>query len=413
MDRSGFVIVLTGPSGSGKSTFRQRMLDQYPSIVVASSDDMLVEDMGRLNCSYQEAYARRFEGTMDRYERVLQDAIDAGRSVIVDRTHLTPEQRAPIVARFQAAGYIVLAAAPGLDVKSEEGRAELLRRAAQRTDRGAPMPAEVVTAQIDAYQAPTCDEGFLHVLEFHTSAEPSPRGHLAGGDDATNTVDPSTSIIAHLCAVLPAHITFTVRVISINGAPDTITLAPGPSWDQGEGDFTAHQRLACAEAETMIGLGTPFAQAFGNIALFCTPVTLESVPDRRFCGHDAHLAARTSVVFTVEHDGAGNLVDFFMDHAVHVHKEPEGWSYVETIAFLEEPLPVASYDAFFARMARIQGPFFVWHDPDSDRSREVIAPDHAEDRHLLDSLHGLLQAVIVAPKMLLEVHPPRNLVRYA
>lgn len=156
-------ILLMGPSGSGKSTARAAFA-QEADFVVASADDHLMARASADGITYQEAYRLHAPASEQAFQAAITDAIAGARNLIVDRTLLNADKRTPLIQRLHAAGYTVIAAPPAFDVKSPEGRDTLLARASARRDRGEPMPAHVVEAQIAAYVPPSYQEGFDDIL---------------------------------------------------------------------------------------------------------------------------------------------------------------------------------------------------------------------------------------------------------
>lgn len=169
MTRTG--IILCGPSGSGKTTTR-RKFSEAGDFTELSSDDILLGMAAEEGLSYQEAYALHQQDSERLFRERLNQAMAEGRSVIIDRTNLTPEKRAGFVGELKRAGYEVIGAGPDLDPHSETGRTELLARAAARTDRGAPMPAHVIEAQIAAFTPPSFSEGYDRIISFDDDPHP-------------------------------------------------------------------------------------------------------------------------------------------------------------------------------------------------------------------------------------------------
>jgi predicted kinase len=83
------LVVLVGLQGAGKSTW---VADHLPAHAVVSKDHW--------------PHARRREA---RQQRVVAELLAAGRRVVVDNTHPTPAERAPLVALARAAGVPVRA----------------------------------------------------------------------------------------------------------------------------------------------------------------------------------------------------------------------------------------------------------------------------------------------------------------
>ncbi len=127
---------MVGLQGAGKTTWVARHLGTH---AVVSKDHW--------------PRARRREA---RQQRVLAELLAAGRSVVVDNTNPSPEERAPLVAAARAAGVPVRA----VWVDTEPEVAE--RRNADREE-GARVPLVGVLATRRRFRPPTPEEGFDRV----------------------------------------------------------------------------------------------------------------------------------------------------------------------------------------------------------------------------------------------------------
>lgn len=165
-------MILCGPSGSGKTTARRRFAASG-DFVELSSDDTLLAIAAEKGLTYQEAYSLHLRDSERIFRERLDQALTEGRSVIIDRTNLSPEKRAAFINELRSAGYDVVGAGPSIDPHSESGRQVLLARAATRTDRGAPMPSHVIEAQIAAYTPPSLIEGYDRVIGFDDDLQPA------------------------------------------------------------------------------------------------------------------------------------------------------------------------------------------------------------------------------------------------
>lgn len=163
-------FILCGPSGSGKTTARTEILRIHDDAIVASADDVLMAIATEKGLTYQEAYRDHAADSETGFQEQLATALRERRTVIIDRTNLTINKRQNFIIQFQKAGYVVVGVLPEVNPKTEAGRTELLRRAAVRMDRGAPMPAHVIEAQIEAYEPITeAERGIIvtQVYAFH------------------------------------------------------------------------------------------------------------------------------------------------------------------------------------------------------------------------------------------------------
>ncbi|WP_457051301.1 AAA family ATPase [Geodermatophilus sp. SYSU D01036] len=137
---------MVGLQGAGKSTWVRRTL--------AGTHEVVSKD--------HWPRARRREA---RQQRLVAALLAAGRSVVVDNTSPSPEERAPLVAAARAAGVPVRAV--WVDTPLEEC---LARNAARET----PVPLVGVYAARARFAPPTAAEGFDRVDVV--------RGTSCGGD---------------------------------------------------------------------------------------------------------------------------------------------------------------------------------------------------------------------------------------
>ena len=135
------LVVVVGLQGAGKSTWVQRHLAATHTVV--SKDHW--------------PRARRREA---RQQRVVAELLAAGRSVVVDNTNPSPEERAPLVAAARAAGVPVRAV--WVDTPLEQCLARVEARNDAREGR-ARVPLVGVLAARSRFRAPTEDEGFDRV----------------------------------------------------------------------------------------------------------------------------------------------------------------------------------------------------------------------------------------------------------
>ena len=131
------LVVMVGVQGSGKTTWVAQHL--AGTHVVVSKDHW--------------PNARRRQA---RQQRVVAEHLAAGRSVVVDNTNPSREERSALVELAREAGVPVRAV--WLDVPLET----CLRRNAARTGR-ALVPLVGVLATVDRFVPPSSEEGFAAV----------------------------------------------------------------------------------------------------------------------------------------------------------------------------------------------------------------------------------------------------------
>lgn len=126
------LLVLVGLPGSGKTTLRDRHLDGYE---VLSKDN---------------------RPGADRQIRELRALLKAGKSVVVDNTNASREERAPLLAVARAEGV------PARAVLIDTPEAEVRRRNAGRG--AGKVPAVAINTIRKRLQPPATGEGFASVV---------------------------------------------------------------------------------------------------------------------------------------------------------------------------------------------------------------------------------------------------------
>ncbi|WP_163870141.1 ATP-binding protein [Myxococcus eversor] len=139
------LILFIGLQASGKSRFFQR---RFADTHVLVSKDLW-------------PHARRKEA---RQRRLIVEALGAGRSVVVDNTHPTPEQRMPLIALGHERGARVLG------FYFESRLADCLARNAKREGR-ARVPEVALFATVKQLRRPSLEEGFDSLYHVSWAAD--------------------------------------------------------------------------------------------------------------------------------------------------------------------------------------------------------------------------------------------------
>jgi predicted kinase len=137
------LAVLVGLQGSGKSAFAAARLPGHAHV----SKDLM----------------RSARDKRARQRRLIDEALSAGKSVVVDNTNPTREDRAPLIAQARAHG------ARAVCYWFDEAPRDCLSRNAARDGR-ARVPAAAIWATARRLQVPDRLEGFDHLLRVRLGA---------------------------------------------------------------------------------------------------------------------------------------------------------------------------------------------------------------------------------------------------
>jgi predicted kinase len=138
------MIILVGLPGSGKTTFRRQRLDATHTVI---SKDLMPNN---------RRPARR-------QAQLIEQALSAGRSVVVDNVNPTPEERAELIRCGRAQGARVIG------YWFESSVADCLRRNAAREGKRR-VPEVAIYSMAKLFRAPQREEGFDELCRVSIAA---------------------------------------------------------------------------------------------------------------------------------------------------------------------------------------------------------------------------------------------------
>ncbi len=150
---SNLAIVLCGVPASGKTTLRWDYEDQIPNVAVISSDDY-IEDYAELHGkTYNEVFSDVIRQADAAFWKSLDVAISLGKTIVIDRTNLTPKSRKKVLDILLGSGYT--AHAVWFETPEQE---EWERRLNSRE--GKTIPSHILDQMKSSFVVPTKTEGF-------------------------------------------------------------------------------------------------------------------------------------------------------------------------------------------------------------------------------------------------------------
>lgn len=174
------LYVLIGPPGVGKTTWREERSFMWDvgtmkygakSIVTISQDDLVEEYAQKHGLTYSEAFKQADLKAFDReVRRRFEEAVKAGRNIILDRTNMTRKSRSFFIrtAKDHKRIAVVFKSDPAvLD--------DRLERRARET--GKHIPGHVVRQMLKSYQEPIIPE-FDEIRTVDTALVPTFRQAL-------------------------------------------------------------------------------------------------------------------------------------------------------------------------------------------------------------------------------------------
>jgi len=152
------LLVLCGPQGAGKSTFCELLLGGAPTVFAVAAAGASSGAPPAWTVVSQDTIGGGKPGKREACEALALKTLRAGGSVVVDRTHLTPEQRAHFVRVAKEAG------APVHALVLLAPRAEIERRVKERVGHPAGVQgatgAKLASSSLAAFVPPAYAEGF-------------------------------------------------------------------------------------------------------------------------------------------------------------------------------------------------------------------------------------------------------------
>ena len=94
------VLFMVGLPGSGKSTIVKEQFSDNPKVKVISSDAFIESRAENQGITYNEAFADNIKDASILFDVVLNQCIERGQSIIIDRTNLTKASRQRIINKL-------------------------------------------------------------------------------------------------------------------------------------------------------------------------------------------------------------------------------------------------------------------------------------------------------------------------
>lgn len=153
------LIMMVGIPASGKSTFIKQY-ESTPGYVVVGTARILERIATEQDISYNQALELYYKQANKEMNSAVNEAIDAGLSVIWDQTNLSKKSRSFKLNSFPA-NYKKLAVVVRCS-NAEEHKRRLNSRP------GKTIPQHVLNSMIANFEMPTTDEGFDQVIVIET-----------------------------------------------------------------------------------------------------------------------------------------------------------------------------------------------------------------------------------------------------
>jgi predicted kinase len=157
-------IFMIGVSGSGKTTWVNA--HEY----VACSTDFVIEELANImGISYTQAFdyiqnKKKFDYITVKFFEKIRDCILNNKDFVIDRTHLKRHIRISLINELKS---FAIEHGKNLDISAvsfELPKNTIFERLKNREKKnGKSIPREVILEQINSFDIPTLDEGFVSI----------------------------------------------------------------------------------------------------------------------------------------------------------------------------------------------------------------------------------------------------------
>ncbi len=155
--------VMVGHVGSGKSSYAKYHADMYGG-VVASSDQFIEAEAVKQGKTYGEVFNEAKAPSTEKYWALMDDAIEHGRDIVIDRMNLTKKARKVLINKFKAAGYVVAC----VYVHTSKAIRDSVNE--ERKKFGRDIRQDIRNVMEASFEVPTEDEGFTSVRYVERTA---------------------------------------------------------------------------------------------------------------------------------------------------------------------------------------------------------------------------------------------------
>lgn len=213
-------------------------------------------------------------------------------------------------------------------------------------------------------------------------------------------MDPNTHLAAALLEACPINMPMTVSIALHNGTMTQPIVEP-----HDRHTYAAHQRIALCRAVPRLTSTTPFGRLYAQVPLFTQAPVVPS-PEGMHT-----IATSLCQTFTIMHNGHGTIQRFawkYVAKMIHVPIAKRSGHTTKTTTIdmdrvHDDGTTIEHLDAFFARIATMQGPFQPWTSvAHNEITRGLVGPDSTEDLLYLDLLQRIPNAIFGPPPHTVE-----------